>query len=633
MKKIMLFLLGLWILGSCSSDHAQKTPNEVKQYSIEQFMDNETIFGSSFSHDYSKILLGSNISGTYDAYTIPVEGGEKTALTNSPSTIRPISFFPEDDRILYTSDNDGDEIYHLFLRNEDGSVVDLTPKEGARASFYGWAYDYKSFFYGSNARNPQFTDVYEMEIEGFESSMLYQNDEAYNFGGISNDKRYLVLTKSINTNDSDMFLYDLSAKEIKKISEEQAAYQPADFSTNSKELYYTTDKGAEFSYLKKYDITTGKHSDVLKKDWDIAYAYFSRSGKYQIVGINADGKNELSILNTESNKQLDFPVIAGADITSVNISKNEELMTFYAGSSRSSSNLYLYRLSDGSFQQMTNTLNPAIHPDDLVEAEVVRYPSFDGLDIPAIYYKPKNASPDNKVPALVWVHGGPGGQSRVGYRPRIQYLVNQGYAILMVNNRGSSGYGKTFYQLDDLNHGENDLQDCIEGKNYLASLPYIDKDKIGIIGGSYGGYMVMRAMTHTPEAFKVGVNIFGVTNWIRTLRSIPPWWESFKDALYLELGDPYSADSTRLYDISPLFHADQVKNPVMVLQGSKDPRVLQVESDEMVAEIEKNGVPVEYVLFEDEGHGFVKKENQIESNQRILEFCNKYLKNTPELKE
>lgn len=629
----MLFLLGLWILGSCSSDHAQKTPNEVKQYSIEQFMDNETIFGSSFSHDYSKILLGSNISGTYDAYTIPVEGGEKTALTNSPSTIRPISFFPEDDRILYTSDNDGDEIYHLFLRNEDGSVVDLTPKEGARASFYGWAYDYKSFFYGSNARNPQFTDVYEMEIEGFESSMLYQNDEAYNFGGISNDKRYLVLTKSINTNDSDMFLYDLSAKEIKKISEEQAAYQPADFSTNSKELYYTTDKGAEFSYLKKYDITTGKHSDVLKKDWDIAYAYFSRSGKYQIVGINADGKNELSILNTESNKQLDFPVIAGADITSVNISKNEELMTFYAGSSRSSSNLYLYRLSDGSFQQMTNTLNPAIHPDDLVEAEVVRYPSFDGLDIPAIYYKPKNASPDNKVPALVWVHGGPGGQSRVGYRPRIQYLVNQGYAILMVNNRGSSGYGKTFYQLDDLNHGENDLQDCIEGKNYLASLPYIDKDKIGIIGGSYGGYMVMRAMTHTPEAFKVGVNIFGVTNWIRTLRSIPPWWESFKDALYLELGDPYSADSTRLYDISPLFHADQVKNPVMVLQGSKDPRVLQVESDEMVAEIEKNGVPVEYVLFEDEGHGFVKKENQIESNQRILEFCNKYLKNTPELKE
>lgn len=629
----MLFLLGLWILGSCSSDHAQKTPNEVKQYSIEQFMDNETIFGSSFSHDYSKILLGSNISGTYDAYTIPVEGGEKTALTNSPSTIRPISFFPEDDRILYTSDNDGDEIYHLFLRNEDGSVVDLTPKEGARASFYGWAYDYKSFFYGSNARNPQFTDVYEMEIEGFESSMLYQNDEAYNFGGISNDKRYLVLTKSINTNDSDMFLYDLSAKEIKKISEEQAAYQPADFSTNSKELYYTTDKGAEFSYLKKYDITTGKHSDVLKKDWDIAYAYFSRSGKYQIVGINADGKNELSILNTESNKQLDFPVIAGADITSVNISKNEELMTFYAGSSRSSSNLYLYRLSDGSFQQMTNTLNPAIHPDDLVEAEVVRYPSFDGLDIPAIYYKPKNASPDNKVPALVWVHGGPGGQSRVGYRPRIQYLVNQGYAILMVNNRGSSGYGKTFYQLDDLNHGENDLQDCIEGKNYLASLPYIDKDKIGIIGGSYGGYMVMRAMTHTPEAFKVGVNIFGVTNWIRTLRSIPPWWESFKDALYLELGDPYSADSTRLYDISPLFHADQVKNPVMVLQGSKDPRVLQIESDEMVAEIEKNGVPVEYVLFEDEGHGFVKKENQIESNQRILEFCNKYLKNTPELKE
>jgi len=142
----------------------------------------------------------------------------------------------------------------------------------------------------------------------------------------------------------------------------------------------------------------------------------------------------------------------------------------------------------------------------------------------------------------------------------------------------------------------------------------------------------MRAMTHAPEEFKIGVNIFGVTNWLRTLKSIPPWWESFKEALYLEMGDPNTADSVRLYNISPLFHADQVKNPVMVLQGAKDPRVLQVESDEMVAEIKKNNVPVEYVLFEDEGHGFVKKENQIESNTRILQFCDKYLKGDPAMK-
>ncbi len=634
MKNLLVcFCISLFLLG-CKSDPATtEAITSVKQYSIEEFMDNEGIFGSSFSHDYSKILIGSNISGTYNAYTIPIGGGDKTELTKSDGTVRPMSFFPEDDRILYASDNDGDEIYHIFLRDEDGTIKDLTPDEGARASMYGWTEDYKSFYYGSNKRNPQFMDVYEMSIDDFESKLIYQNDGGYNFGGISNDKKYMALSKTINTNDSDLFLYDMASKTMTKVSEEQAGYGAADFSNDSQELYYTTDNGAEFQYLRKYNIATKTHEDVLKKDWDISYAYFSKNGKYRVVGVNADAKTQISILNTETGEEVDFPNIPGADISSVNISRDEKLMAFYAGSSKSTSNLFVYNLGDGEYKQLTNTLNPDINSDDLVEAEVVRYKSFDGLDIPAIYYKPKTASSANKVPALVWVHGGPGGQSRTGYRPNVQYLVNHGYAILMVNNRGSSGYGKTFYQMDDQNHGEKDLQDCIEGKNYLASLPYIDKDKIGIIGGSYGGYMVMRAMTHTPEEFKIGVNIYGVTNWLRTLKSIPPWWESFKDALYQEMGDPNTADSVRLYNISPLFHADKVKNPVMVLQGAKDPRVLQVESDEMVEEIKKNNVPVEYVLFEDEGHGFVKKENQIESNSKILQFCDKYLKGDPPVKD
>jgi dipeptidyl aminopeptidase/acylaminoacyl peptidase len=224
------------------------------------------------------------------------------------------------------------------------------------------------------------------------------------------------------------------------------------------------------------------------------------------------------------------------------------------------------------------------------------------------------------------VHGGPGGQSRVGYFSLIQYLANHGYAILAVNNRGSSGYGKTFYKMDDKNHGDKDLKDCIAGKKWLQEQAYIDGEKIGIIGGSYGGYMTMAAMTFAPDEFKVGVNIFGVTNWLRTLKSIPPYWESFRKALYEELGDPTTADSVRLYNISPLFHASQVKNPVMVLQGANDPRVLQVESDEIVEAVKKNNVPVEYVIFPDEGHGFVKKENEIKGYGGILTFLDKYLK-------
>jgi dipeptidyl aminopeptidase/acylaminoacyl peptidase len=414
---------------------------------------------------------------------------------------------------------------------------------------------------------------------------------------------------------------------MKHISEHEgnATFSSMDFAQDSKGLYYLTNEGSEFMYLKKYDIENDSHETIMEKDWDIWYSYLSREGTYRITGTNSDAKTEIEILNTKTNELIDFPSEIQGDIKNVRISESEKLMTFWVGSSKTPSDLYLYSFEDNSVELMASTLNPELNKDELVEGEVVRYPSFDSLDIPAILYKPHQASKDNKVPALVWIHGGPGGQSRLSYFPLIQYLVNHGYAILAVNNRGSSGYGKTFYAMDNQNHGEGDLQDCVEGKNYLATLDYVDGEKIGIIGGSYGGFMVMAALTKHPEEFNVGVNIFGVTNWLRTLKSIPAWWESFREALYSEMGNP-ETDSVRLYEISPLFHADKITKPFMVLQGAQDPRVLQVESDEIVEAARANGVFVEYVLFEDEGHGFVKKENQIEGYGKVLTFLNEHLK-------
>jgi len=214
----------------------------------------------------------------------------------------------------------------------------------------------------------------------------------------------------------------------------------------------------------------------------------------------------------------------------------------------------------------------------------------------------------------------------LSYSSLIQYLVNHDYAVLAVNNRGSDGYGKSFNKMDDRKHGDVDLKDCIYGKNFLTGTGVVDTDKIGIIGGSYGGYMTMAALAFAPDEFAVGVNIFGVTNWLRTLKSLPPYWESFRKALYDEMGDPTTGDSVMLYNTSPLFHAKNVKKPLMVLQGANDPRVLQIESDEIVKAVRTNGVPVEYVLFDDEGHGFVKKENEIDGYGKILVFLDKYLK-------
>ncbi|QJP33301.1 S9 family peptidase [Nonlabens sp. Ci31] len=629
MKTKLLGCCLMVLLFSCKEDQTDKAvvDREMVQYTIEQFMDNEAVGGGSFSTDNSSLLISSNRSGINNVYTIPVKGGEMTAITSSDSTsIRAESYFPNDHRMLLSADGNGDEIDHLFVRDIEGNITDITPEKGAKSNFYGWSKDDQYLYFGSNKRNPRYFDVYKMSIDDFSSEMIYQDDSGLNFSGMSSDENYFALTKSLNTNDSDLFLYDVKTKEMIKINSNQSKNSSQDFSNDNSKFYYTTDDGGEFSYLMSYNLASQEKKKVLEKSWDIAGSGFTSEGTYMVVYVNEDGKNAIEVLDTKTMKPIDLPDYEDKSITSVGFSDDEKWMRMYVGGSNAPSDLYTYNMETKEQYKLTDVLNDAIDVEDLVTAKVIRFKSFDGVEIPAIYYLPLQASAENKVPAMVWVHGGPGGQTRQGFSSLIQYMVNHGYAVLAVNNRGSSGYGKTFYQMDDLNHGEKDLQDCVEGKNWLASQIEIDGEKIGIIGGSYGGYMTMAALTYTPEEFDVGVNLFGVTNWIRTLKSIPPYWESQRKSLYLELGDPFSADSVRLKRISPLFHTDKVTKPLIVLQGSQDPRVLQVESDEIVAGVRKNGVPVEYVLFEDEGHGFVKKENQIESYSRILKFLDTYLK-------
>lgn len=630
MKTKLLALCLLTLMFSCKEDTKETTmaEREIGQYSIEQFMDNESVGGGSFSSDNSKLLVTSNRSGIYNVYTVPAKGGELTPITQSDSTsIFVNSYFPEDDRMLLNADGNGDEIDHLFVRELDGTIKDITPEEGAKASFYGWSKDKQSLYFGSNKRDPRFFDVYKMSLSDYSSEMLYQNDNNLDFSGMTDDENFFALSKNLNTNDSDLFLYDASTKEMIKVNENQSANAAQDFSGDNARFYYTTDDGSEFSYLMAYDLNTKEKKKIVERSWDVAGSGFTTNDTYMIVYVNEDGKNAIEILETETMTPIELPNFGNKSITSVGFSQDENWMRMYVGGSNTPSDLYTYNLLTKEQYKLTDVLNKEINGDDLVTAKVIRYKSFDGTVIPAIYYLPHQASAENKVPAMVWVHGGPGGQSRQGFSPLIQYMVNQGYAVLAVNNRGSSGYGKTFYQMDDKNHGEKDLQDCVEGKNWLATQQEIDGDKIGIIGGSYGGYMTMAALTYSPEEFDVGVNLFGVTNWLRTLKSIPPYWESFRESLYLELGDPFSADSVRLRRISPLFHADKVTKPLIVLQGSQDPRVLQVESDEIVEAVKANNVPVDYVLFEDEGHGFVKKENQIEAYSRIIKFLDEHLKN------
>ncbi|WP_223701802.1 S9 family peptidase [Sutcliffiella deserti] len=600
---------------------------KVKQYRIEELLNSETINYNSISYDGKNVLYSSDKSGVFNAYAVPTSGGNPVMLTDSTNdAVHAISYFPHDHRFLFMQDKGGNEILHIFVREEDGSAKELTTGEKERAEFYGWADDGKSFFYGSNKRDPKFLDVCEMNIETYQSTTLYENKDGFTFGAISKDKNHLAFQKVSNANNSNMYVYNRVADDMKLLSEHEGdvKYSPKTFDRSSTYLYFLTDESSEFLELKKIELTTGEIELVASEPWDIERAFFSKNNRYLVYSINNDSKTEVKVVEVQNGEALAMEGLPEGQITEVAVSGDERLISLSINSSTAPKNIFIYEADSKNVTKLTDTLHPDVQESDLVKAEIVRFPSFDKLEIPAILYRPHQAS-EEKPPALVWVHGGPGGQSTVDYNPLIQFLVNHGYAILAVNNRGSSGYGKTFFKAADLKHGEVDLADCVEGKNYLKTLDWINPDKIGIMGGSYGGYMVLAALAFRSEEFKAGVDIFGVTNWERTLKSIPSWWESMRDALYQKLGNPYE-DVEYIRSISPLFHASRINKPVIVLQGANDPRVLQVESDDIVEELRKNKVPVEYIVFPDEGHGFSKKENRITGYQAILEFVDKYLR-------
>jgi dipeptidyl aminopeptidase/acylaminoacyl peptidase len=599
----------------------------VRQYTIQQFLATTSVSGPSFSPDGSRVLCTSDASGIPNAYTVPFEGGTATPLTrSSKESTFAVSFFPRDDRVLYTQDRGGDENNHLYLVGPK-SDIDLTPGKKLKAIFAGWSRDETAFNVLTNERDPRFFDVYRHDARKLDRALLYEEKAGYQVASISGDGRWLALGKPTTTADADIYVWDTRDRRMVHVTPHTAPaqYRAAEFDPESKWLYYLTNAGGEFTRVRRYELASGKHEDVESAEWDIQLTAFSRDGHYRVSAVNEDGRTVVRIHDSKTGRLVPMPRLPEGDVTSVVFSRDERRMIVTASGDRSPANLYACQVGAAEATRLTDSLSKELDPRDLVDSQVVRFQSSDGLSIPSIFYKPHEASPEHKVPALVWVHGGPGGQTRKGYSALIQYLVNHGYAVLGINNRGSSGYGQKFFTADDRKHGREPLRDCVEARAYLARMPDIDPDRIGIIGGSYGGYMVLAALAFEPREFAVGVDIFGVSNWLRTLESIPPYWEAQRQALYQEIGDPVK-DRDMLRAISPVFHADKICRPLLVLQGRNDPRVIKPESDDVVAAVKKNGVPVEYVVFDDEGHGFTKKKNQIEGYTAILTFLDQYLK-------
>lgn len=583
----------------------------------------------AFSPDGKSVLIRSDKTGVFNAYALPIAGGEPVQLTNSTtSAITPVSYFPADARILFTQDGGGDELSHLFVRTPDGAVTDLTPGDKVKADFLSWSQDGKTFFVTSNERDASAFDVIAYDATTYAHRMVFENTGGFSPAALSPDGRWLVLDKSLTSANNDLYLVDLTAPGEPKLltpHEGNVAYTAFDFTPDSRAVLIGTDQNGEFQQAIRHDLATSTNTPLIQADWDVSFVFYSPTGRYRVSGLNADAKTELTLLDATSNQPVALTGLPDGDIGNVRFSDDEKTIAFTVSSDTSPADVFVADLTTGRATRLTHALNPAIDENALVEATIVRYPGEGGVMIPAVLYTPKGASAAHPAPAIVLVHGGPGGQTRRGYSAMVQHLVNHGYAVLGVNNRGSSGYGKTFFHLDDKKHGEADLRDIVAGGEWLRQQDWVADDQVAVMGGSYGGYITAAALAFHPEAFAAGVDIFGVTNWVRTLESIPPWWGAQRIALYDEMGDP-ATDAERHRRISPLFHTDGINKPLLVVQGENDPRVLKVESDELVAAVRAKGVPVEYVVFPNEGHGFTRRDNRITAQDAYLTFLDKYVR-------
>ena len=621
--RLTLSAVAVLVITGCTRD----TAREVPRHTVEDFYKSNEFFGSSFSPDGGRLLVSSNLSGVYNAYAIPVAGGTPEPLTQSTTdAIFAISFFRNDDRVLYSSDRGGNELSHVYVRAPDGAVTDLTPGNRHTASFAGWSGDDRAFWLTTNERDQRFFDYYEYQASGYARTLAYHNTEGYGTGPVARDGRYIALARDNTTSDRDIFLYDRRAGSTTHLTPHQGsiAYSPQDFTPDGSGLLFTCDEGREFAALWRYDIASGAKTVLLSPPWDVVGAGYSQSGRYLTVWVNEEARIVSRVYDAMTMAEVPLSGLPPGLVRGLRFSRDDSVVAFYNTDGSTPDDLWAGRMGQPPVR-LTNALSAAIRREDLVAPTHLRFRSYDSLEVPGLLYQPHQASRKHPAPAVVLVHGGPGGQAQVGYSALVQGMVNAGYVVFDINNRGSSGYGKTFYRMDDRRHGEADLGDVVASKRMLTATGYVDSARIGIMGGSYGGYMVLAALTLEPDAFKVGVDFFGISNWVRTLTSIPPYWESFRKALYDELGDP-ATDSARLRRISPLFNADRIRVPLLVEQGANDPRVLQVESDEIVAAAKRNNVPVEYIVFPDEGHGFVKKENEIRGYTAAIAFLDQHLR-------
>jgi dipeptidyl aminopeptidase/acylaminoacyl peptidase len=630
MKQIIYSVLIAMFFVSCQSQVAEKA-NPIP---LEDFFKNPEKTAFKLSPD-----------GAYFSYMAPYESrlnvfiqkiGEEQATMITSETERDIAgyLWANNKRILYLKDTGGDENFQLYGVNIDGSdLKGLTVFDGVRTQIIDDLEDIEDeIIIGLNKRNPQVFDPFRLNVETGDMEQLAENPG--NIVGWMTDHegklRVAVVSDGVNITQMYRETEDDEFKPVLTTSFKETL-NPLLFTFDNKMVYALSDIGRDKQALVKFDIANGTESEVLFEtdEADLSGVVYSKKDKKLLSTNYYTSKQKSHFFDSKAQERTQKieKLLPGVEVRFASTNKAEDKYMVRTFSDKSRGAYYLYDEKEDKLTKLAD-LSPWLDPSQLCDMKPIEYTSRDGLKIQGYLTLPKGVEAKN-LPVVVNPHGGPWARDYWGFNPEVQFLANNGYAVLQMNFRGSTGFGKEFWQSSFKNWGKTMQDDISDGVFWLTEQGIAGSDKIAIYGGSYGGYATLAGLCFSPELYAAGVDYVGVSNLFTFMKTIPPYWKPMLDMLYEMVGNP-ETDSLLMASASPVFHVDNIKAPLFVAQGANDPRVNIDESDQIVNALKERGIDVEYMVKDNEGHGFHNEENRFDFYRAMLVFLNKHLKSETE---
>lgn len=554
-----------------------------------------------------------------------------TAIRITNSTDRDIYhyFWAGKKRIAYLKDQGGNENYHLYAVDLDGSnFKDLTPFENVKVDIVDDLKDNDDeMLIMMNKNKPQVFDVYRINTYTGELRMIAENPGTI-IGWITDHNGTLRVEISSDGVNTSLLYREKESEPFKTMvtTNFKEMITPLFFTFDNQYLYVSSNVGRDKAAIMKYDIANGKEMELIYEHPEVDVVDLLKSDKRNVIlgVVYTTDKNhyeffdqERKTLQIELEKQL-----PGYDVTVASVNRDENKYLLRTQSDRSLGSYYFYNVVTRELKKLVD-VSPWLNDKDMAPMKPIQYKSRDGLTITGYLTIPLGME-GKKLPVVINPHGGPWDRDRWKFNPEVQFLANRGYAVLQMNYRGSTGYGRAFWEASFKKWGKEMQNDITDGVNWLIQQGIVDSGRIGIYGGSYGGYAVLAGLTFTPELYACGVDYVGISNIFTLMQTIPAYWEPLRQMFYEMVGNPQS-DSLALWEASPVFHADRIRAPLFIAQGANDPRVKKIESDQIVEALKKRGIDVPYMVKENEGHGFSNEENNFDFYRTMEEFLGKYL--------